>query len=55
MSVVFWAELTQWTKTTFAVTRSQDTRERNMDYTVKDEKPETCRSAAEEGSEGDMN
>lgn len=53
--VVFWAELTQWTKTTFAVTRSQDTRERNMDYTVKDEKPETCRSAAEEGSEGDMN
>lgn len=50
--VTFWQELRQWTKTTFTFTKSVDTRAKNLEYTVKDEKPPVTNDA--EQSFGEM-
>ena len=50
--VTFWQELRQWTRTTFTFTKSVDTRAKNLEYTVKDEKPPDTNCA--EQSFGEM-
>ncbi|KAL5259808.1 hypothetical protein ACHWQZ_G010052 [Mnemiopsis leidyi] len=52
--VSFWQELKHWSKTTFTFTKSVETKSKNMDYTVKDEKPPEEPSAYQDQSFGDM-